>query len=46
MAANDRIRYVNAFSLALVVASSPCIEHGDYAEIMAHLKTVSDHIDL
>lgn len=46
MAAKDRIRYVNAFSLALLVSCSPCIEEDDYAEIMMRLKSVSDHIDL
>ena len=46
LAAEDRTRYVNAFALALILASSARIATGDYGEIMSHLKAISEHVDL
>lgn len=37
---------MNAFALALVVASRDCIAVSDYGQIMAHLKSISEHIEL
>ena len=37
---------MNSFALALVVASRDCIAASDYGQIMAHLKSVSEHINL
>ena len=37
---------MNSFALALVVASRERIAASDYGQIMAHLKSVSEHISL